>query len=97
MGQGLIPAIALKDLQAMKPGQLRAMKCCEVTHEGEYIATIVIPRTDHVRMQTEYLGEKSNSVGGINPPSATIEAPPEEYVAEEKPKPKGIRKPADKR
>ena len=60
----LIPEITLTEFKKLKADELKQLKCCEVYYNYDYLFTFVNPRTDYVRVQTEYMGEMSNTVGG---------------------------------
>jgi hypothetical protein len=60
----LIPEIEISQLRKLKVEQIRQLKSVIVTADGQYLCTVVIPRTDYIKMQTEYMGELSNGVGG---------------------------------
>jgi len=62
-----IPSITITDFKRLKVAELKQMKCCEVTSDGEYLFTFINPQTDYVRRQSEYMGEMSNTVGGKTP------------------------------
>lgn len=56
-------------LKVVKLGHLKELKSCEVSFNGEYLFTAIIPHgdmaaSDFARVQAEYLGVKSNIVGG---------------------------------
>ena len=45
------------------PEEVKKMPSSILTDdEGNYLATLIIPRTDYIRYKTEYIGELSNSV-----------------------------------
>lgn len=67
MSEYLIPEIRLSDFKALRTDQLRRLKCCVVTSDGDYLFTFVNPRTDYIKMQAENAGQLSNSVGGEEP------------------------------
>lgn len=60
----LIPTVKLSDFKKLNAAQIRKLKSCELYADDEYVCTITVPTTDYVRVQTEYNGELSNSVGG---------------------------------
>ena len=60
----LIPSITLSVFKKLKADQLKRLKSCEVTADGEYLFTFVRAQTDYVRTQTEYLSQTSNTIGG---------------------------------
>jgi hypothetical protein len=60
----LIPEIEISQFKKLKVEQIRQLKSAILTADGEYLCTVVVPRTDYVKVQTEYLGEMSNGVGG---------------------------------
>ena len=60
----LIPSYPLSEFKKLKTEQIQSLKSCELTSDGEYLCTIICPRTDYIRVQSEYMGQMSNSVGG---------------------------------
>lgn len=64
MASTLIPSISLSDLKRLSSSELKELKSVEVTVDGEYLFTAIVPATDYVKTQAEYLGVKSNSIGG---------------------------------
>ena len=63
----LIPGITITEFKKLKVHELRELKSCEVTSDGEYLFTFINPRTDYIKVQSEYMGEMSNTVGGKEP------------------------------
>jgi len=59
----LIPSYPLSKIRNLSGKQLRELKSCEVTVDGEYAFTIISPTTDYIKLQAEYLGQLGNSVG----------------------------------
>lgn len=59
----LIPSYSITEFRKLKVHELRRLKSCEVTSDGEYLFTFVNPTTDYIRRQAEYLAELGNSVG----------------------------------
>lgn len=60
----LIPEISLTEFRKLKAEQLRRLKSCEVTSDGEYLFTFLNPNSEYIRAQAEYKAQLSNSVGG---------------------------------
>ncbi len=60
----LIPSISLADFKKLNCKQIRQLKTCELTADGEYVCTVVIPNTSYIKSQVENVGQLSNSVGG---------------------------------
>ena len=67
----LIPTIPFEKFKKLKPFEIKGLKSCELTVDGEYLCTVIIPPkdggitiTDHTRTQAEFLGLSGNSVGG---------------------------------
>lgn len=60
----LIPEITITEFKKLRVDDLRQLKSCEVTYDGEYLFTFVNPQTDYIRIQTEYLAQMGNSTGG---------------------------------
>ena len=69
----LIPVVAWTDLvRIVKQGKIRELKACEITFNGEYLFTALIPHGDmysgdYIRTQGEYLALKANITGGLSP------------------------------
>ncbi len=69
----LIPTIAWTEfLKIAKLGRLAELKACEVTFNGQYLFTAIIPHgdivaDDYVKIKAEYLGNKANILGGKTP------------------------------
>lgn len=64
MSSELIPSIPFSTLKKLNAAQVRELKCLELTSDGEYLGTLIVPQTDYVRTQADYMGQLSNSVGG---------------------------------
>ena len=60
----LIPSVSLNDFKKLSSSQIRKLKSCEITADGEYVCTVIIPGTDYIKVQGEYMGQLSNSVAG---------------------------------
>lgn len=60
----IIPSITITQFKKLKVEELKLLKCCEVTENGEYLFSYINPQTDFVKLRAEYLGQLSNSVGG---------------------------------
>jgi hypothetical protein len=60
----LIPQVQVTDFQKLTVEQIRRLKCCEVYDGEDYLFSFTNPKTDYIRLKTEYLGQLSNSVGG---------------------------------
>jgi hypothetical protein len=59
----LILEIKLGKLQKMSGDEIRNMPSSVILNrDGYYLAKIIVPQTDFIKMQTEYLGELSNGV-----------------------------------
>ena len=59
----LIPQITLLRLQSMTPGQVKDSPSVIVTNEeGHYLGILIVPQTDFIKAQAEYMGEMSNGV-----------------------------------
>lgn len=59
-----IPTISFTELNKLNSKQRRELKSCEVTVDGEYHGTWILPQTDYVRGLAERAGLLSNTVGG---------------------------------
>lgn len=76
----LIPSITFTELKKMRAVELRKLKSVEVTSDGEYLFTAIIPHgdmtaTDYARVQAEYLSVKTNITGGVDPVREEASAP----------------------
>ena len=60
----IIPTYAISDFKKLKTPELKRLKCCEITSDGSYLFTFINPTTDFIKVQTEHMGQLSNSVGG---------------------------------
>ena len=59
----LIPEKTLDELQCMTEGEVRAWPSVIILDgEGNYLATLIVPQTDFIKMQVEFIGEMSNGV-----------------------------------
>lgn len=69
----LIPTITWTDfVKIVKQGRIGELKSCEVTYNSELIFTGIIPHgdmvaKDYLRIQAEYLGNRSNISEGVEP------------------------------
>ncbi len=69
----LIPNISWTDFQkVVKMGRLADLKSCVVTFDGELLFTAIIAHgdmfsQDYAKTQAEYLANRSNIVGGVDP------------------------------
>ena len=62
----LIPEIPITQFKKLRVEEIKQLKSCVLTSDGEYLCTLIIPRTDFVQVRAEYLGVVSNSVGGVD-------------------------------
>lgn len=60
----LIPSYSLTAFRKLKAEELKQLKCFEVTYDGEYVCTVIVPQTPYIRNQAENMGQLSNAVGG---------------------------------
>jgi len=60
----LVPTYSITEFKKLKVPELKQLKCCEITADGEYLFTFINPRTGYIRNHVEYLGNLSNTVGG---------------------------------
>ena len=59
----IIPEKRLADFQRMSEEEVRAMPSLVLLDGGgNYLATLVVPQTDYIKMKVEYLAEMSNGV-----------------------------------
>lgn len=64
---GLIPEMTISDFKKLKVSQLKRLKSCEVSADGEYLFTFFNGNTEasgYQRTQAEYNAQTCNSVGG---------------------------------
>jgi len=61
-----IPSYTITEFRKLKANQLKRLKSCEIISDGKYLFTFVNPQTDYIRVQTEYLCQTGNAVGGEN-------------------------------
>jgi len=60
----LIEDISFTQFKTLKASELKKLKSFVVTSDGEYLMTVIIPQTDYIQVQAEYMAQLSNSVGG---------------------------------
>lgn len=60
----LIPEISFTEFKKLKASELKELKSFAVTSDGEHLMTVIIPQTDYIQVQAEYMAQLSNSVGG---------------------------------
>jgi len=60
----LIPNIPFSEFKKLKANELKQLKSCEVTADGNYLFTFINAQTDYIKLQSEYNAQLSNSVGG---------------------------------
>jgi len=63
----LIPNIPFSQFKKLRADQLRELKSCEVTFDGEYLFTFVNGKAEpsgFLRTQTEFKCQTANAVGG---------------------------------
>ena len=59
----LIPEMKLKDFQKLSKDEFKKLDSVILNDsEGNYLAILIIPQTDFIKMQAEYMGELSNGV-----------------------------------
>ena len=59
----LIPEMKLMDFQNLCENEVKDLPCTILTDvDGNYLATLIVPQTDFIKMQVEYLGQLSNGV-----------------------------------
>ncbi len=63
----IIPEIALTDFRKFKAPELRQLKSCHVTSDGNYLFTFINPKSDYIKMSVENMAQLSNAVGGKDP------------------------------
>jgi len=60
----IIPSYKFSEFMKLKAHQIKRMKSVEITSDGEYLFTVIVPQTDYIKMQTEFAAQLSNSVRG---------------------------------
>ena len=68
----LIPSMTISEFKLLKASQIKKLKSVEVMSDGEYLFTAIIPKgdvetRDFGKTQAEYLGVKTNYLGGEDP------------------------------
>ena len=68
----LIPSMPITGFRKLKAEQIKRMKSLEVYSDGVLLFTAIIPKgdassRDYAIVQGEYLGMRSNIVGGLDP------------------------------
>jgi hypothetical protein len=59
----LIPEKKLMDFQNLCENEVRRLESVILTDvDGRYLATLIVPQTDYIKTQAEYIGELSNGV-----------------------------------
>lgn len=59
----LIPTLTLKELQSMTPAQVKGQDSVILADEdGNYLGELIVPQTDYIKMQAEFMGQLSNGV-----------------------------------
>ncbi|KKL50567.1 hypothetical protein LCGC14_2304220 [marine sediment metagenome] len=72
----LLPEIVVEAFKDLTTQELRDLHSTEVvTKNGDYIGTFIVPQSDYVKMQVEYLGQMSNSVKPVEEAEAEPEDP----------------------
>ncbi len=59
----LIPSYSISEFKKLTTEQIRRLKSCELTSDGNYLCTIINPTTDYIRAEAEDKGQLSNSIG----------------------------------
>jgi len=60
----MIPIITLTDFRKLKAHELKRLKTCEVTADGDYLFTFVNAQTGFIREQAKELGILGNPLRG---------------------------------
>jgi len=60
----LIPTYTITEFKKLKVPELKRLKSCEITSDGEYLFTFINPTTPYIRIQAENKAQLSNSIGG---------------------------------
>ena len=71
MASNVIPTYTLSEIKHLKARQIEKMKSCELTRDGEYLCTLIIPPknggssiVEHMKAEAEHTAMMGNSVGG---------------------------------
>lgn len=80
----LIPSISITEFKKLKVHELKRLKSCEVTSDGQYLFTFINPNTEYIKFQAESMAQLSNSVGGETLEQIKGVAPVEQVPAQEK-------------
>lgn len=62
-----IPTINFTEFKKLKPEQLRELKSCEITFNGEYLFTFVnglLEPSGYLRNRCQYDGQAANAISG---------------------------------
>ena len=59
----LIPSYSITEFKKLKAQELKRLKSCEITSDGEHLFTFINPTTDYIKVQAEYLAQQGNSIG----------------------------------
>ena len=62
-----VPQVTISQLKLLKAAEIRELKSFEVMVDGNYLCTVIIPRTGFIRDSAHELCILSNSVGGREP------------------------------
>ena len=67
----LIPEVTYTDFKTLKADQLKELKSCAVTYNGDILFFVIIPSDkgglaikDDISIKAEYLAERMNSISG---------------------------------
>ena len=60
----LIPSYPIGKFKLLKANEIKRLKSCEVTSDGEFLFLFINPSTGFIRDQVEGLAQLSNSNGG---------------------------------
>ena len=68
----LIPSISIAEFKKLKAWEIKGLKSLEVTSDGDYLFTAIIPHgdtaaSDYIKTQAAYLSVKANISGGKDP------------------------------
>ncbi len=66
----LIPEMNLAEFQSLDENEVRCLESIILTDlKGNYLAALIVPQTDFLKTQAEYIGEISNGVRPKGPTS----------------------------
>jgi len=58
-----IPSYTLSAFRKLSGEQIKQLKSCEITLDGEYLFTFINPTSDYIKLSAEQFGGLANSIG----------------------------------